>query len=381
MTSRSLAATLAALTLTAGLGTVTPAAADIVVGASVPLTGPRSLLGRYWQNGVNQALAEINAAGGVLGQPMQVVYEDDLGDNPNGATNAVNRLMKVHKVSAMLGPHWSVAQMATQKHYCDGSIVSVTGASGVPVTAAGCGYVVRVRANDVLQGQSLVTYAKAHLKLDKIGLIHINDDYGKGGADRVVKALEAQGLKPVGVESHNPEDKDFSAQLGRLQKAGAQLVIVWTHDQESALIVRQAKQLGLPFRFAGSTAVSQPIFLKLAGDASEGVISPSDYVASNPDPLVQAFATKYQTTYKTESELYAATYYDATHLLAKAITLAGSTDPKKVREAFARVSHTGVLGRYACEANGDCNHQVHMVEIVDGKPVVKSTVKFDDAAR
>lgn len=368
-------AALSTLAVAACLGAA-PASAQVVVGASVPLTGPRALLGRYWQNGVNQALAEINAAGGVLGKPMQVVYEDDLGDNPNGATNAVNRLMKVHKVHAMLGPNWSVAQMATQKQYCDGSIVSVTGASGVPVTAAGCKYVVRIRANDILQGQALVTYAKAQLKLDKIGIIHVNDDYGKGGADRVVQALQAQGLKPVGVEGHNPEDKDFSAQLGRLQKAGAQMVIVWTHDQESALIVRQAKQLGLPFKFAGSTAVSQPIFLKLAGDASEGVVSPSDYVASNPEPLVQAFARKYETSYKTESELYAATYYDATHMLAKAINLAGTTEPAKLREAFARVTHTGVLGSYRCEANGDCNHQVHMVEIVKGQPVVKSTVKF-----
>lgn len=369
-------AALAALILAGGFGAAAPVAAQVVVGASLPLTGPRALLGRYWQNGVNQALAEINAAGGVLGKPMQMVYEDDLGDNPNGATNAVNRLMKVHKVHAMLGPNWSVAQMATQKHYCDGSIVSVTGASGVPVTAAGCKYVVRIRANDTLQGQALVTYAKANLKLDKIGVIHVNDDYGKGGADRVVKALEAQGLKPVGVEGHNPEDKDFSAQLGRLQRAGAQMVIVWTHDQESALIVRQAKQLGLPFKFAGSTAVSQPIFLKLAGDASEGVVSPSDYVSSNPNPLVQGFATKYAASYKTDSELYAATYYDATHMLAKAIQLAGSTEPGKVREAFARVTHTGVLGNYRCQANGDCNHQVHMVEIVKGQPVVKTTVKF-----
>jgi branched-chain amino acid transport system substrate-binding protein len=353
-----------------------PAAAQVVVGASVPLTGPRAQLGRYWKQGVDQALAEINAAGGVLGKPMQVVYEDDQGDNPNAAANAVNRLMKVDKVQAMLGPNWSVAQMATQKAYCDGSIVSVTGASGVPVTAAGCKYVVRIRANDSLQGEALVTYALQHLKIDKIGILHIADDYGKGGADRVVQALAAAGIRPVAVETHNPNDKDFSAQLARLQGAGAKLVIVWTHDQESALIVRQAKQMGLPLRFAGSTALSQPIFLKLAGDASEGVISPSDYVSSNPDPRVQGFAKKYSAAYKTDSELYAATYYDATYMLAKAINLAGSTDPQKVRDAFEHVQHTGVLGNYRCESNGDCNHQVHMVEIVKGEPVVRSTVKF-----
>ena len=366
-----LAAVAAAVMLTAA-----PAVqAQVVIGAAAPMTGPRANLGRYFKQGVELAVSEINASGGVLGKPLQVVFEDDQADNPNAAMNAVNKLVKMHKVPVMLGPHFSVAQMATQKTYC-GNVLSVTGASGIPVTNSGCNTVVRIRANDNVQAKALVDYARNSLKIDKIGVISINDDFGKAGATRVIKAIEDAGLKPVRVESHNAEDKDFSAQLGRLRDAGAGMVIMWTHDNEAALIVRQASQMRLPMKFAGSTSLSQPVFVKLSGEAGEGAISSSDFVPANPDAMVQAFVKKYEAATKTEAELYAATYYDGTHLIAKAINAAGSTDPVKVREAFNKIQHTGVLAAYRCEANGDCNHQINIVEVRKGQPQVKTTVKF-----
>lgn len=359
----------------AAAGLAPEAGAQVTIGAAAPLTGPRANLGRYFKQGVEMALAEINAAGGVLGKPLSVVFEDDQADNPNAAMNAVSRLQNVHKVPVILGPHFSVAQMATQKNYC-GSLLSVTGASGIPVTTSGCKTVVRIRANDNVQAKALVEYARSTLKIDKIGVIAINDDFGKAGSARVIKAIEDAGLKPVRVETHNAEDKDFSAQLGRLRDAGAAMVIMWTHDNEAALIVRQAALMRLPMKFAGSTSLSQPVFVKLAGEAGEGALSSSDFVPSNPDPMVKGFVKKYEAATKTDAELYAATYYDGAHLIAKAINAAGSADPAKVREAFARIQHTGVLGSYRCEANGDCNHQINIVEVSKGQPMVRSTVKF-----
>lgn len=367
----------AALALTAGALLAAPAAAQesITIGAAAPLTGPRANLGRYLKQGVELAVDEINRSGGVLGKPLKVVFEDDQADNPNVAINAVNKLLKAHKVTAFVGPHFSVAQLATQKMYCDNA-VSVTGASGVPVTAAGCKTVIRNRANDNLNAKAIVEYARSSLKLDKIGVLSINDDFGKAGATRVIEQIEAAGLKPVRVESHNPEDKDFSAQLGRLRDAGAQMVVMWTHDNEAALIVRQAKQLGLKMKFAGSTSLSQPVFVKLAGEAGEGALSSSDFVPGNPDPAVQEFVKKYEARTKTETELYAATYYDATWLLAKAIGEAKSTDPLKIRDAFTKISHKGVLADYKCQPNGDCNNQINIIEIQKGQPTVKTTVRF-----
>ncbi|MDR6522356.1 branched-chain amino acid transport system substrate-binding protein [Variovorax paradoxus] len=360
----------------ASLALSLPAMADALIGVSLPQTGPKALVGRNFKQGVELAVAEINAAGGVLGKPVEVVFEDDQGDNPNGAINAVNKLMQVSKVPVMIGPHYSVTQMATQKTYCNGKVVSLTGGTSVAITHSGCNYVIRTRSDDDVQAKALIAYAQKELKAgEKTAIFYANDDFGKSGQARVVAQMASLGLKPVAVESHNPSDKDYSAQLAKLQKAGAELVILWAHDTDAALILRQAKQFGLPFKFAGAV-LSEEAFLKLAGSAAEGSMSASYFVPTDPNPAVQAFVKKYEAKYRMAPDVWSATYYDATILAARAINEARSPDVEKIREAFSRVSYSGLLADYKCDKAGDCNRQVNIVEIKGGQPVVRSAVKF-----
>uniref|UniRef100_UPI00403A74B1 ABC transporter substrate-binding protein n=1 Tax=Variovorax sp. BK018 TaxID=3450241 RepID=UPI00403A74B1 len=360
----------------ASLALSLPAMADALIGVSLPQTGPKALVGRNFKQGVELAVAEINAAGGVLGKPLEVVFEDDQGDNPNGAINAVNKLMQVSKVPVMIGPHYSVTQMATQKTYCNGKVVSLTGGTSVAITHSGCNYVIRTRSDDDVQAKALIAYAQKELKAgEKTAIFYANDDFGKSGQARVVAQMASLGLKPVAVESHNPSDKDYSAQLAKLQKAGAELVILWAHDTDAALILRQAKQFGLPFKFAGAV-LSEEAFLKLAGSAAEGSMSASYFVPTDPNPAVQAFVKKYEAKYRMAPDVWSATYYDATILAARAINEARSPDVEKIREAFSGVSYSGLLADYKCDKAGDCNRQVNIVEIKGGQPVVRSAVKF-----
>ncbi|MDP9965319.1 branched-chain amino acid transport system substrate-binding protein [Variovorax paradoxus] len=353
-----------------------PAMADALIGVSLPQTGPKALVGRNFKQGVELAVSEINAAGGVLGKPLEVVFEDDQGDNPNGAINAVNKLMQVSKVPVMIGPHYSVTQMATQKTYCNGKVVSITGGTSVAITHSGCSYVVRTRSDDDVQARALIAYARNELKAgEKTAVFYANDDFGKSGQARVVAQMAALGLKPVAVESHNPSDKDYSAQLAKLQKSGAELVILWAHDTDAALILRQARQFGLPFKFAGAV-LSEDAFLKLAGSAAEGSMSASYFVPTDPNPAVQAFVKKYEARYKMAPDVWSATYYDATILAAKAINEARSADVEKIRAAFSSVNYSGLLADYKCDKAGDCNKQVNIVEIKGGQPVVRSAVRF-----
>lgn len=365
----------AVATLAAGFA-VAPAFAEPLIGVSLPQTGPKALVGRNFKQGVELAIAEINASGGVLGKPLEVVFEDDQGDNTNGAINAVNKLMQVSKVPVMIGPHYSVTQMATQKTYCNGKVVSITGGTSVAITHSGCKYVIRTRSDDDVQAKALIAYAQKELKAgEKTAIFYANDDFGKSGQARVVAQMAVLGLKPVAVESHNPSDKDYSAQLAKLQKSGAELVILWAHDTDAALILRQAKQFGLPFKFAGAV-LSEDAFLKLAGPAAEGSMSASYFVPTDPNPAVQAFNKKYEAKFKMVPDVWSATYYDATILAAKAINAAGGADVEKIRAAFPKVAYDGLLASYKCDADGDCNHQVNIVEIKGGQPVVRSAVKF-----
>ncbi|MBO9643025.1 MAG: ABC transporter substrate-binding protein [Pseudacidovorax sp.] len=352
------------------------ALAEAVIGVSLPMTGPKALVGRNYKQGVELADSEINAAGGVLGKPLEVVFQDDQGDNPNGAINAVNKLMQVDKVPVMIGPHYSVTQMATQKTYCNGKVVSLTGGTSVAITHSGCNYVIRTRSDDDVQAKALIDYAQKELKAgEKTAIFYANDDFGKSGQARVVAQMAALGLKPLAVESHNPSDKDYSAQLAKLEKTGAQLVILWAHDTDAALILRQAKQFGLKFKFAGAV-LSEDAFLKLAGSAAEGAMSASYFVPTDPNPAVQDFVKKYEAKFKMAPDVWSATYYDATILAAKAINQAKSTDVDKVRAAFGQVQYKGLLADYQCDKAGDCNKQVNIVEIKGGKPVVLSSVRY-----
>ena len=361
---------------TAALVLCVPAMADALIGVSLPQTGPKALVGRNFKQGVELAVSEINASGGVLGKPLEVVFEDDQGDNPNGAINAVNKLMQVSKVPVMIGPHYSVTQMATQKTYCNGKVVSITGGTSVAITHSGCNYVVRTRSDDDVQARALIAYARNELKAgEKTAVFYANDDFGKSGQARVVAQMAALGLKPVAVESHNPSDKDYSAQLAKLQKSGAELVILWAHDTDAALILRQARQFGLPFKFAGAV-LSEDAFLKLAGSAAEGSMSASYFVPTDPNPAVQAFVKKYEARYKMAPDVWSATYYDATILAAKAINEARSADVEKIRAAFSSLNYSGLLADYKCDKAGDCNKQVNIVEIKGGQPVVRSAVRF-----
>lgn len=361
--------TISAATILSAIA-LSAAHADPLIGVSLPMTGNKALVGQNFKHGVELAISDINASGGVLGKPLEVVFEDDQGDNANGAINAVNKLMQVDKVPLMIGPHYSVTQMATQGTYCNGDIVSVTGATGVSVTNSGCKFVIRTRSDDNVQAHALIAYTQKELKAgEKTGVLYVNDDFGKSGQARLVAQMAALGLKPATVEGYNPGEKDFSALLAKLNGASANLVFLWAPDTDAAMIVRQAKQFGLPIKFAGSV-LSEDAFLKLAGRSAEGALSASFFVPTDPSEKVQSFNKKYEGRFKMEPDVWSATYYDATILAAKAINEAGSADPKKIRDAFSKVTYSGLLADYKCDEAGNCNHQINIVEIKDGKPVV-----------
>lgn len=160
-----------------------------------------------------------------------------------------------------------------------------------------------------------------------------------------------------------------------MKNAGAALVILWAHDTDAALIVKQAKQFGLPFRFAGAV-LSEDAFLKLAGSGAEGAISASYFVPTDPNPAVQTFVKRYEERFKMAPDVWSATYYDAAMLAAKAINAAGSADVAKIRDSFATVKYDGLLASYGCDEKGDCNRQVNIVEIKGGQPVVLEAVRY-----
>jgi branched-chain amino acid transport system substrate-binding protein len=141
--------------------------------------------------------------------------------------------------------------------------------------------------------------------------------------------------------------------------------------------VKEARQMGLTYRFAGAAGMSQPVFIRRAtAQAAQGVLSSTDFVESNPDPKVQDFVKRYREAYGTEPDVHAAAYYDAAVLAAKSIASAGTPEVSRVRGAAGNLRYPGILANYRCSAKGDCNQQLNIAEIDVGVPVLKYTMKF-----
>ncbi|HSV48314.1 MAG TPA: ABC transporter substrate-binding protein [Ramlibacter sp.] len=350
--------------------------AQIYFGVALPLNGPRAAVGRSIKQGVDLAVADINRSGGILGKQLQAQYEDDGGETPEAAVSAVEKLLKQYKPPVVLGPHFDTLHLAVQRRFC-GAALLVTGASGNAVTGSGCTSVLRMSANDEAHSRALVSYAMRSLQLYKIGVLHVEDAYGKAAADAVVKAMRELGLAPVAIEKHVPGATDLAQPLGRLATAGAQLVIVWTHDLEAAAAVRQARQLGMPYRMAGSSSMSQPIFIRRAtAQAAQGTVSSVEFAAGGAGPNSAEFQKRFAQAYGPEPDNYAAVYYDAVQLAARAIAAAGSTETVRMREAATSLRYAGAVTTYRCNARGECNHQLTITEIDAGSLVQRTTMRF-----
>ncbi|MEG2383745.1 MAG: ABC transporter substrate-binding protein, partial [Oscillospiraceae bacterium] len=312
-----------------------PANEEILIGVSAAITGSAPLDGERSMQGINMAVEEINAAGGVLGKSLKIIAEDDQ-NTANIAVNVVNKLVSNEDIVAILGPHRSANAMATEQIMATAKIPFLTGASSPNlVTKVDNSYFFRIRGSDSFVGQIIAKFALEELKAAKVGVIFNNDDYGTGGRDVVVKYLADKGVTPVIVEGHNTDDKDMSGAITKCKDAGVDCLIVYTHDPEAAILARQMNELGLDVPVVGPVTFTLPTFLSLVtAEETKGFYSVADFVSGNPDPAASTFQKNFNTKYSVDPDLFAAAYYTGVYILADAIERAGAVDREKVQQAL-----------------------------------------------
>lgn len=350
---------------------------EIVFGLSTAITGNFPLAGERTLQGVELAVEEINAAGGVLGKKLTFIYEDD-GNDATTAVNVVTKLLN-EDVVAVIGPHTTGNTLAVQSLYAEAGMPFFSGASGVKLESEMENkYFHRVRPSDSICGAIAAKYAVENLGAKKVGIDYNNNDFGTGGRDVIVQTLEAMGVEYVEV-AHNSGDTDMTAQLMQLQAEEVDVVILWTDDAEDVVTARQSYELGLEVPFITSAGVvMQQVLDQMEPEYVEGWYSVTDFVPANDDPIVQEFVTNFNAKYGFDPELYASCYYGAVKCLAAAIELAGSTDREAVNEALTQIeglaAPTGVM---SYEANGNMIHSLVVTQIHDLVPSVVDTVSVD----
>jgi len=349
MLRRTLVAGAAALGLLAGFGAA--AQAQIKIATAGPMTGQYAAFGTQMREGAEQAVADINAKGGVLGKQLQLTVGDDACD-PRQAVSVANQFAS-QGVVFVAGHYCSGSSIPASKVYGDENILQITPASTNPkFTDEGSWNTFRVCGRDDQQGQVAGKFLATHFKNDKIAILDDNSAYGKGLADETRKELNKLGVKEAMDEHYTPGEHDYSALVSRLKQAGIQVIYVGGYHTEAGLIIRQAKEQGMTATLVSGDALVTDEFWQIAGPAGEGTMMtfPSDpRQRASAQAVVKEFKAK-----NIDPEGYVLYTYAAIQIWAEAAKKAGTTDPKKVAEELKKGGPwQTVLGPIEFDKKGD----------------------------
>ena len=341
----------AIIVTTAMTAMATPVLAQTHIGMAGPLTGEYAAFGTQMKEGAEQAVADINKAGGVLGKPLVLDVGDDACD-PKQAVSVANQFA-AKGVKLVAGHFCSGSSIPASKVYAEEGILQISPASTNPdYTDKGDWNTMRVCGRDDEQGKVAGDYLAKHFKADKIAILNDNSAYGKGLADQTAKALHAAGGKEALAMAYTPGEKDYSSLVSRLKEAGISVIYVGGYHTEAGLIIRQAKEQGMNATLVGGDALVTNEFWQIAGDSGAGTL-----MTFPPDPRLMKSAADVVKEFKAKNidpEGYVLYTYAAIQVWVDGVKKAGSTDPKKVATALkASGNWPSVLGPISFDKKGD----------------------------
>lgn len=306
----------------------------IKIGVASPFTGDYAQFGEYTKDGVELAVEEINAAGGVLGKPIEIVYGDDKGDSKE-AVSVAQKFASDSSIVGIVGHFFSGATLAAGPIYQQNKIPTIAMASTNPDVANIGDYVYRINVGDNYQGLQLAGLLNSK-GFEKVSVIYDNSDYGKGVSDVFSKSFKELGGEVVVNESYlGGQDKDFSIILTKIKNSGTEAIILASYYSEAALIIQQARNLGIEVPFYASDSLYTEDFINLAGKDANGTYVVAYFHETDPSESAQEFIKKFTAKYNKKVDSWSPYCYDAMYLMADAIKRAGSTDREKIKEAIA----------------------------------------------
>jgi branched-chain amino acid transport system substrate-binding protein len=337
--------------LLAGLASAA-SAADIKLGAAEALTGPAAKYGVAIKNGFTLAADEINAKGGVKGNKIALVIEDEQGKKEE-AINVFKKLIFQDKVLLVFGPTLSNSAFAADPIANAAKVV----AFGTSNTAEGITNMGPFTfRNSVMEADVLPVTTRAavkHFNLKKVAVIYGNDDaFTKNGYDVFKATLETQKIAVTDTETYAKGDVDFKAQLTKIKATNPDAIVCSCLAEEAANIILQTRSLGMKQPFIGGNGLNSPKLFEIAKDAGDNTVMGSPWSAENTAPANKAFIAAYKAKFNADPDQFAAQAYDAMHIVAealKSVTLSGNLDKDRlaIRDALPKVTFDGATGKFA----------------------------------
>ena len=352
----------------------TAIAQDVIkISNIVELSGGGATAGTNFKNGVELAVKEINAAGGVMGKKIQSTTSDTQ-TNPGVAKGLTQKAVD-DGAFAIFGPVFSGSIMVSMAESRRAEVPNFTGGEAASVTAQGNPYVFRTSFGQSTSFPKVARYIQGKAKT--IAVIYVNNDFGKGGRDAITKLLETGPTKIVADISTDAGQIDFSAAVLKAKQSNADAVFIYTNEEESARALRELRKQGWTKPIIGETTLTGQKVIELAAEAANGAVA---HVGLTVDaPQFKAFGEKYQKEYNSISDHNGIKGYTGVYVLKAAIEKAGKLDRKAVAAALHNASfsvkqHPGILLDVAFDDKGDMDRESFLVEVRGGKQVVVETL-------
>ncbi|MBB3771451.1 branched-chain amino acid transport system substrate-binding protein [Angulomicrobium tetraedrale] len=352
---------LAGLALGAMAALAVPASAQVKVGVGGPITGANATFGAQLKNGAEQWATDVNAAGGLLGQKVEIVVGDD-ASKPEQGVSVANKFI-ADGVKFVIGHFNSGVSIPASEQYAEAGVLAISPASTNPkLTERGLANVFRTCGRDDQQGLVAAEYIEKNLKGKKIAIVHDKTPYGKGLADETQKSMNKAGIKEVIYEGINPGEKDYSALVSKLKGANVDVLYYGGLHTEAGLLVRQMRDQGLKTVLFSGDGITDKEFWTIAGPGAEGTL-----MTFGPDPRKNPAATKVVDEFKKKGidpEGYVLYSYAAGQVIQQAVEATKSLDTAKVAEYI----HSGkafdtVLGKLTFDKKGDRTNLDYVVYV------------------
>jgi branched-chain amino acid transport system substrate-binding protein len=345
----------------------------VKVAAIVELSGGGATAGTNFKNGVEMAVKEVNAAGGVLGKKLELLTSDTT-TNPGVALGLTKKAID-QDVFAIFGPVFSGSIIVSMKESEKAQIPNWTGGEAANITTQGNPYIFRTSFTQATAMPKVAKYIATQAKVKNLAIIYVNNDFGKGGLEMLKKALAPTDTKIATEVSTDASQVDFSAAVLKAKQSNADAVFVYLNEDESARILRELRKQGWTKPIIGETTLTGQKVIDLAGEAANGAIAHVGLTVDAPSPEMLKFKAKFYQDYKYFSDHNGIKGYTGIYALKAAIEKVGKLDRVAVAKAMKGLSisaakYPGIILDVNFDDKGDLDRASYLVQVKNGKQEV-----------
>ena len=341
------------------------------------LSGGGATVGTNWKNGIDLAVAEINAKGGILGHQVEVTHADTQS-NPGNARAQIQKAIDSEPY-ALLGPGYSGSVKVTAPLAAEAGLAEIMGGEAAELTQAGNKFIFRTSFGQQSSMPKIAKYMAEDLKAKTAVVMYVNNDFGKGGRDTVTKEFTKRGVKVVADISTEAGQADFAADAAKAKAANADVIFIYVNEEESARALKELRKLGVTVPLVGETTLLGQKVIELAGEAANGVIGHIGLTADAPVPTIQEFKKNFSAKFNYVPDHNGLKGYMAVYMVKAGSDKMGKLDPKGLAAALhgltiSAAKEPGILMDVTIDENGDLDRQSFLGAVENGKQVIKAVL-------